>query len=100
MVKGSNLMYRILIADVDQLALDALSIMIGQIDGCKLVATASSGDEALKILEKKPCDLVLLNVLLPAIAGTQVASLIHQENPKSKVYLMTSLAADLIVTNE
>lgn len=48
--------------------------------GHRLV-TASSGDEALEIIERDPPDLILLDVMMPGMDGFEVCRRVkHQQN--------------------
>jgi CheY-like chemotaxis protein len=47
------------------------------------VTAVNSGEEALQLLQKEKFDLVLLDILMPKMLGTEVARRIR-ENPKTK----------------
>jgi CheY-like chemotaxis protein len=49
-----------------------------------------TGEEALKILEDKKPDVVLLDMQLPGIQGTQVLRIIREKYPITKVLVITS----------
>ncbi len=53
------------------------------------VQTAHDGIQALSILEKRPVDLVLSDVIMPNLDGFQLASQIQKLHPNTKI-LMTS----------
>lgn len=53
------------------------------------VLTAMNGAEALKLIQEKPVDLVLLDVWLPGIDGLEVLRLIQESRPKLPVVVMT-----------
>jgi two-component system, cell cycle response regulator len=58
------------------------------------VVTASSGDEALKIIEKQAPDIVLLDVMMPGMDGFEVCTRIRA-NPKTQflpVVMVTALS--------
>jgi DNA-binding response OmpR family regulator len=50
---------------------------------------ASSGEEALYFLEEDPPDVVVLDIMLPGIRGTELLKLIKQEYPLIQVILIT-----------
>jgi len=53
------------------------------------VIGASSGEEALSILEKERVDLALLDVKLPGIEGPEVARIIKDKYPATKLVIIT-----------
>lgn len=53
------------------------------------VIGASSGEEALSILEKDKPDLVLLDIKMPGLKGTEVAKIIKESYPSMKVAILT-----------
>ncbi len=54
------------------------------------VNTAGTGEEALKLMECRVIDLVLLDIMLPGIKGTQVAAIVKDKFPNTKVVLVTA----------
>ncbi|MFC1852867.1 response regulator [candidate division CSSED10-310 bacterium] len=71
------------------------------------VEVASSGDEAVAILKKRHFDLVISDIIMPGIDGFEVANIVRQEYPKTKIALLTAydidkyleVARDKMVTN-
>lgn len=53
------------------------------------VIGASSGEEALSVLEKESVDLALLDVKLPGIEGPEVAKIIKDKYPATKLVIIT-----------
>jgi len=54
------------------------------------VTVTFSGEEALKILEKQPIELVLLDILMHGMSGEKVAKIIRENYPKIKIVLVTA----------
>lgn len=84
-----------------------LSILKSQLDQWELITLpASSGEEALKIIkEKVPVDLVLTDMHMPDMDGTELAKNIRKLNPQLPIILLSSLGeydykqnADLFVS--
>ncbi len=53
------------------------------------VLTASSGEEAVKILKEEPCSLVLLDIWLPGIDGIETLRIIKSEQPQIRVIMIS-----------
>jgi PleD family two-component response regulator len=82
---------RILIVDDERFNRQLLEVMLAP-EGY-LLATASSGEEALKMVAEQPPDLILLDVMMPGMDGYQVAARI-KGNVASRdipVILLTAL---------
>lgn len=53
------------------------------------VIDASSGEEALNILERETVDLILMDVMMPGLKGTDAARIIKIKYPDIKVIILT-----------
>jgi len=54
------------------------------------VRNAYSGEEALRILETEPIDIVLLDIIMHGINGDAVARIIKEKYPSTKVIIVTA----------
>jgi len=61
-----------LLVDDETLALDELSFLLREFEDIQIVATASTGLEALKLIEDLEPDLVFLDVQMPGLDGLAV----------------------------
>lgn len=61
--------YRLLIVDDDQLALQALSRYFSIAEDFVVVATVSSGQQALEVLRQEPVNVVLADIHMPSMNG-------------------------------
>jgi len=62
------------------------------------VLEASHGPEALEMLEAKPTpvDLLLTDVVMPKMSGTELADRVRREHPGVRVLYMTGYAANAL----
>ena len=81
-------MKKILVVDDEQLLLQGLEKAL-QTDVTE-VATAETGEEALKEIAASPCHLCFLDIFLPDMNGTEVLKKIMAISPKTKVIMMTA----------
>ena len=55
------------------------------------VVPVYSGEECLRMLDKEPVDLVLLDIMMPGMSGWDVFNRIKKKSPKIKVAFMSVL---------
>lgn len=53
---------------------------------------ASSGEEALAALEQKEADLILLDIVMPGLSGTEVAKIVREKYPNTKIVVATAFS--------
>lgn len=58
------------------------------------VATAASGDEALKKLTASDFDLVITDISMPGMSGIELLSQIKAHYPKTEVIIMTAYGSE------
>lgn len=92
-----NQTIEVLIVEDDKRIAEIHKRFIEKLDGFKVAGTAHTGDEAkLWISSLKP-DLVLLDVYLPDMLGTDVLKNIMAESPETDVIFITAAAeADIV----
>jgi DNA-binding NtrC family response regulator len=56
-------------------------------------ATATNGSDALKVLEERPVDVVILDVKMPGMDGVEVLRRIKQKYPLVEVVMLTGHAS-------
>jgi two-component system, NtrC family, response regulator HydG len=81
---------RILVVDDEPLVCDAVKMML-DFDG-HLVETASSGKDALAMLEKAQFDLVITDFEMPVMKGDELAAAIKARWPNQPVVMITAYA--------
>ena len=57
------------------------------------VETVPTGNDALELLERRPFDVVLLDLRMPGLHGMEVLRAIKQKWPHSEVIILTGYAA-------
>ncbi|MBI2569345.1 MAG: sigma-54-dependent Fis family transcriptional regulator [Candidatus Schekmanbacteria bacterium] len=77
----------ILVVDDEKNILTALARALS-LDGYAVV-TAASGEEALRVVEERSVDLVMLDVKLPGMDGLEVLGLLRSRSPDTPVVMMS-----------
>jgi DNA-binding NtrC family response regulator len=81
--------HSILIVDDEQDMLELLKRSLEPDLKCR-VATASSGEDALKLLSENSFDLVLADIKMPGMDGLELLEIIKRKNPDQTVVMMTA----------
>jgi two-component system LytT family response regulator/two-component system response regulator LytT len=81
---------RALVVDDEQLAREELCFLLGQLGSVEVVAQASNGIEALRVIEEQGPDLVLLDVQMPGLTGFEVARRIVRAGIDTQLVFVTA----------
>jgi DNA-binding NarL/FixJ family response regulator len=80
---------RVAIVEDDVLLRKALSRMIHEAEGLSCTAAFSSAEDALKALPDSPSDVLLLDIGLPGIAGSDAVPMFRQAFPGMAILMLT-----------
>ena len=83
-------MIRILIVDDQNLVREGIKVLLGNIEGIKIVGDAKDGESALQQIAELQPDIVLLDIEMPGINGLVVAGKIRSQFPRIKVIMLSS----------
>jgi CheY-like chemotaxis protein len=61
------------------------------------VDTAASGKEAIAHVETQPCDLIFIDIRMPAMDGVQVLKKVKAQQPDVSVIMMTGYAVEKLL---
>jgi DNA-binding NtrC family response regulator len=81
----------ILIVDDEEILQDILTVLIRKEGHNPL--SAGTGEEALEILAREEVDLILLDLMLPGMHGSQVLREIRRQDPDSVVVVITAYSS-------
>jgi DNA-binding NarL/FixJ family response regulator len=81
---------RILLADDHRLTLEGIQRTFKDADGMEVVATASSGCEALELVKSAHPDVVLLDISMPDLDGLECLEQIRRRHPSVKVVMLST----------
>jgi len=85
---------RILIVDDHPVVRAGLTSMLGTQDELEVVASASSGQEALAFLQEQEIDVVLLDLRLPDMIGVETLLRMKRSGHRARVIILTSFETD------
>ncbi len=87
---------RVLVVDDERPVLDELVFLLARDDRIGHVRTASSGTEALRVLEGGDVDLAFLDIAMPGLSGLEIARLLGRFAQAPKVVFVTAHDAHAI----
>jgi DNA-binding NarL/FixJ family response regulator len=90
-------MMRIILADDHRIILDGLEQLLKRETGFQVVATCTTGDEALAAVRQHKPDVLVLDVNMPVKDGMSVLRDIKQESLPTRVVLLTAALEDAAV---
>lgn len=79
--------YQVVIVDDEYLARKLLQDYVSKVDSLQLVATCSSGVEAMNVLKENKVDIVLLDIQMPDLTGLEM---VRMMDPKPAVVFTTA----------
>ncbi|MCB0088686.1 MAG: response regulator transcription factor [Caldilineaceae bacterium] len=90
---------RILIADDHFVVRQGLSSLLVARNGMKVVAEAATGREAIDLARMHQPDVIIMDMMMPEVDGTQAISCIRKENARAKILVLTSFGEDRQVSD-
>ena len=85
-------MIRIVIAEDQTLVLGALAALLDTEHDLEVVAQATDGREALRLIEEHQPDIVLTDIEMPRMTGLELAQEIRERRLKTRVVIVTTFA--------
>ncbi len=82
--------YKILIVDDHELVRRGLKSILDQDSRFTLVGEATTGKDAIKLVDKVQPDLILLDLLLPDLTGIEVCEQIIKSHPDIAIIILTA----------
>src|ERR1700750_858945 len=85
---------RILTVDDHPLLRKGIAALVNTEDDMKLVAEASSGEEAIEKFRTHQPDVTLMDIQLPGLNGIETISQIQKEFPGARIIVLTTYSGD------
>jgi NarL family two-component system response regulator LiaR len=82
---------KILIADDHPMMREALITALEDEPGIQVVGEANNGIEALKLADELAPDVILMDLLMPAMDGLEAITKLQESHPQIKIMVVTSL---------
>jgi DNA-binding NarL/FixJ family response regulator len=89
---------RVLVVDDHQMFAQAVRLLLQGEDNLEIAGTASSGEEAVALVERVCPDVVIMDIDLPGLDGIEATRQIRQRRPQTKVAVITALRDETLIT--
>lgn len=89
---------RVLLADDQAMLVSALSTILNSEDDIEVVATASSGVEAVEKCTQHLIDVAVLDIRMPKMDGIAATKAMLASNPRLRIVMLTTFSDDSLVT--
>ena len=90
---------RILLVDDHRVVLDGIQSMLKDIPDFHLTAMAVDAENALRMLDSHPVDVVVLDINLPGTDGISLCKIIRKRHPAIKILALTTFSEPSIVSS-
>jgi DNA-binding NarL/FixJ family response regulator len=89
---------RVVVADDQAAVREGLVIMLDLLDDVEVVGQAADGDEAVRLVEERQPDVVLMDLRMPRCDGVTATGRIRTAHPSTQVVVLTTYSdeADII----
>ncbi len=85
---------RVLLAEDHQLIRAGIRSLLQALDGIEVVAEASNGREALRLIDRHRPDVVLMDLLMPELNGLETMGQVAHEFPEVRVLVLSVNATE------
>ncbi|TCC32464.1 response regulator [Kribbella sindirgiensis] len=90
---------RVVVADDQQVVREGLVALLGLIDGVHVTGAAANGVEAVDLVARGNVDVVLMDLRMPVLDGTQATARITADFPDVAVLVLTTYADDASIAS-
>jgi DNA-binding NarL/FixJ family response regulator len=82
-------MIRIAIVDDHQIVIDGLKLLLSHNGRFQVIAEATSGKEILDLLQKKTVDVLMIDIMMPAMDGYELSVQVRKLYPEIKILALS-----------
>lgn len=88
---------RVMIVDDHAVVRSGLAAFLTVFDDLKLVQEAGSGTEAVEMCQQAEVDVVLMDLMMPDMDGTEATKIIRSKTPNIQILILTSFKQEELV---
>ncbi len=83
---------RVLIVDDDELIVMSLEMIVGSNLGFEVIGKGYGGQEAIKLYDELKPDILMMDIRMPDLNGTEAAGKILEKHPDAKILFLTTFS--------
>lgn len=87
----------VLIVDDHDLVREGLRALLGRQERIEIVDAVATGEEALALLARRPCDVIVLDYQLPGMNGLELCREIAEQRFRTEVVILSSSVDEQLV---
>ncbi|GMG96423.1 response regulator transcription factor [Tepidimicrobium xylanilyticum] len=87
-------MIKVLIVDDQALIREGLNMMLSLYEDIHIIGEAINGQEAIKLLQEKETDVILMDIRMPIMDGVEATRIIKEKYPHIKIIILTTFNED------
>jgi two-component system, NarL family, response regulator len=91
---GSSSPITVMCVDDHNLVLEGLRLIIQRDQDLQVVATATNGQEAVRLFRRYKPDVTLMDLQLPVMGGLEAVKLIRREDSHARIVILTTYHGD------
>ncbi len=85
---------RLLIVDDQGIVRKGIRALLAEVNGMEVIGEAGDGEEAVRLAESLHPDVILMDLVMPRLDGIEAIRQIMARQPKARILVLTSFAAD------
>jgi DNA-binding NarL/FixJ family response regulator len=91
-------MINVVVIDDHPVVREGLKRIISASPGMRVTGEAADGGEAMRVIKENPCDVVVLDIVLPKKSGLEILKQIKSDSPSLPVLVLSMQAEDQYAT--
>jgi DNA-binding NarL/FixJ family response regulator len=85
---------RVIVADDQTAVREGLELLLGLLDDVEVVASAADGEEAIRLVDERGADVVLMDLRMPRCDGVAATARIRAAHPETNIVVLTTYAEE------
>ncbi len=90
---------KLILADDHKIFLDGIKSLLSEVNNFEILATVSSGEQLLELLQSETPDIVVTDITMKGISGIEVTKIITEKYPEVKVLILSMHTNEEFVLN-
>jgi two-component system, NarL family, response regulator LiaR len=87
-------MIKIIICDDQEVVCQGLEAILSTGKDLEVIGVANNGQDLVELLERKPAEVILMDLKMPILNGIQTTKIIKEKHPEIKILVLTTYDAD------